>query len=266
VNEFAVSVGVFAIIALIVWRYKTIFCLPFFWAALFAFIYLGLLQIHAESGGSSYLYAAEGFGMYFLGLLVAELLFFYRPGGRKFRSQQRHSRRKSADPNSKPAQQPRPIRIKLLFPALPLNVGLFVSLSAATFVTVVFFSEKGFPILASNPALAWVQSTSGIVNRLMSVFGPGCYAILGLIAWAIHRETGSRMSRGMMYLGLGLAIIAQGLLATKSAAIMVFVWFNILLFYMNKKRDLWKTLLPLIIIVVPVSAAIVAVRMVSTQG
>ena len=141
-----------------------------------------------------------------------------------------------------------------------------MSLSAATFVTIIFFSDKGFPILASNPALAWVRSTSGVVNRLMSVFGPGCYAILGLIAWAIHRETRSRMAKGMMYLGLGLAIVAQGLLATKSAAIMVFVWFNILLFYMNKKRELWKTLLPLIIIVVPVSAAIVAVRMVSTQG
>jgi hypothetical protein len=266
VNEIAVSVGVLAIIALIAWRYKSVFCLPFFWAALFGFIYLGLLQIHAQSGGSSYLYAAEGFGMYFLGLLVAELIFFYRPGGRRFRDQRRHSRRKSEDPNSKATQQPQPTRIRLLFPSLPLNVGLFVSLSAATFVTIIFFSEKGFPILASNPALAWVQSTSGVVNRLMTVFGPACFADLGLIAWAIYRETGSPMSKGMMYLGLGLAILAQGLLATKSAAIMVFVWFNILLFYMNKKREFWKTLLPLIIIVVPVSAAIVAVRMVSTQG
>ncbi|TAM78880.1 MAG: oligosaccharide repeat unit polymerase [Acidobacteria bacterium] len=100
----------------------------------------------------------------------------------------------------------------------------------------------------------------------MSVFGPGCYASLGLIAWAVHREKGSPISKWMMYLGLGLAIVAQGLLATKSAAIMIFVWFNILLFYMNKKRELWRTLLPLIIIVVPISAAIVAVRMVSTQG
>ena len=105
-SELAVSVGVFAIIALIVWRYKTVFCLPFFWAALFAFIYMGLLQIHAQSGGSSYMYAAEGFGMYFLGLVVAEFLFFYRPGGRRFRRQHRHSRGKSEDPNSKPAQQP----------------------------------------------------------------------------------------------------------------------------------------------------------------
>jgi hypothetical protein len=266
VNEFAVSVGVLAIIALIVWRHKSVFCLPFFWAALFAFIYLGLLQIHAQSGGSSYMYAAEGFGMYFLGLLVAEVLFFYRPGSKRFNNRHRHSSRKPEEPDSKPAKQPRPTRIRLLFPALPLNVGLFVSLSAATYVTIIFFSTKGFPILASNPALAWVQSTSGVVNRLMSVFGPGCYAILGLIAWAVHRESGSPMAKGMMYLGLGLAIVAQGLLATKSAAIMVFVWFNILLFYMNKKRELWKTLLPLIIIVVPISAAIVAVRMVSTQG
>ncbi len=265
-NELAVSAGVFTIIALIVWRYKTVFCLPFFWAALFSFIYLGLLRVHSQSGGSSYMYAAEGFGMYFLGLLVADFLFFYRPGTARIKSQKRYVSRTSAVTNSKPSDQPKPTRIKLLFPALPLNVGLLVSLLAATFVTVVFFADKGFPILASNPALAWVQSTSGVVNRLMSVFGPGCYAILGLIAWAIYRETGSLMSKGMMYLGLGLAIVAQGLLATKGAAIMVFVWFNILLYYMNKKRELLKTLLPLIIIVVPVSAAIVAVRMVSAQG
>lgn len=265
-SELAVSLGVAAIITLIVWRYKTVFCLPFFWAAIFAFIYLGLLQIHAQSGGSSYLYAAEGFGMYFLGLLGAELLFFYRPDKKKFRNKDRNNRRNSQEPGSQPVDQPGPTRIRLLFPALPVKVGLFVSLSVATFMTIVFFSNQGFPILTSNPALAWVQSTSGIVNRLMSVFGPGCYAILGLIAWAIHRETGSRAARGMMYLGLGLSIIADGLLGTKSAAIMVFVWFNILLFYMNKKRELWKTLLPLIIVVVPVSAAIVAVRMMSTQG
>jgi len=266
VNELAVSFGVAAIIALIAWRYKTVFCLPFFWAALFAFIYLGLLQIHLQSGGSSYLYAAEGFGMFFLGLLAADFLFSLRAIAGRIRNRGRQVHRDSPAAHSKPSRQPRPIRINLLFPALPLMVGLFVSLLAATLVTIIFFANQGFPILASNPALAWVQSTSGVVNRLMTVFGPGCYAVLGLMAWAIQRETGSRMAKGMMYLGLGLAIVAQGLLATKSAAIMVFVWFNILLFYMNKKRELWKTLLPLIIIVVPVSSAIVAVRMVSTQG
>lgn len=265
-NEFAVSLGVAAIICLIYWQYKTAFCLPFFWAALFACIYLGLLQIRAESGGSSYLYAAEGFGMYYLGLLVADFLFSFRAIAGRFRNRHRHVHRDSLAAHSKPSKEPKPTRINLLFPALPLNVGLFVSLAAATFVTIIFFADKGFPILASNPALAWVQSTSGIVNRLMTIFGPGCYAVLGLMAWAIHRETGSRAAKGMMYMGLGLSIVANGLLATKSAAIMVFVWFNILLFYMNKKRQLWKTILPLIIIVVPVSAGIVAARMMSTQG
>lgn len=265
-NEFAVSLGVVAIIGLIYWRYKTVFCLPFFWAALFACIYLGLLQIRARSGGSSYLYAAEGFGMFFVGLLVADFLFSLRSFAGRIRKRGRQVHRGSPAAHSKPSKEPRPTRIKLLFPPLPLSVGLFVSLSAATFVTIVFFAEQGFPILSSNPALAWVQSTSGIVNRLMSVFGPGCYAVLGLMAWAVHRETGSRMAKAMMYLGLGLSIVSDGLLATKSAAIMVFVWFNILLFYMNKKRELWKTILPLIVVVVPVSAAIVAVRMISTQG
>lgn len=265
-TEFTVSVGVFAIIALIVWRYKTVFCLPFFWAALFACIYLGLLQIRAQSGGSSYLYAAEGFGMFFLGLLMADFLFSLRSIAGRLTNRGRHVRRGPPAAHPKPSQEPEPTRIKLLFPPLPLSVGLFVSLSAATFVTIIFFADQGFPILSSNPALAWVQSTSGLVNRLMSVFGPGCYAVLGLMAWAVHRETGSRAAKGMMYLGLGLSIVADGLLATKSAAIMVFVWFNLLLFYMNKKRELWKTLLPLIVVVVPVSAAIVAVRMISTQG
>jgi hypothetical protein len=265
-TEIIISTLVAAIIALIVLRYKTVFCLPFYWAALFAFIYVGLLQIHAQSGGSSYIYAAEGFGMFFLGLLLADFPLFLRSRAAMTKNRGQRVNPGSPVANSKPSKQPRPTKIRLLFPALPLNVGLFVSLSAATFVTIIFFSEKGFPILASNPALAWVQSTSGVVNRLMTVFGPGCYAVLGLIAWAIHRETGSRAAKGMMYLGLGLAIIGQGLLATKSAAIMVFVWFNLLLFYMNKKRELWKTLLPLIIIVVPVSSAIVAVRMVSYQG
>ncbi len=265
-NEFAVSLGVVAIIVLIAWRYKTAFCLPFFWAALFACIYLGLLQIRIESGGSSYLYAAEGFGMFFLGLLVADFLFSLRATARRIRHRGRRGRRDTPAVNANPSKEPKPTRIQMLFPPLPLSVGLFVSLSAATFVTIVFFAEQGFPILSSNPALAWVQSTSGIVNRLMSVFGPGCYAVLGLMAWAVHRETGSRAAKGMMYLGLGLSIVADGLLATKSAAIMVFVWFNILLFYMNKKRELWKTILPLIIVVVPVSAAVVGVRMISTQG
>lgn len=265
-NEFAVSLGVAATIGLIAWRYKTVFCLPFFWAALFACIYLGLLQIRAQSGGSSYLYAAEGFGMFFLGLLVADFLFSLRAIAGRLSNRGRYVHRESSVAQPKPSKEPKPTRIKLLFPPLPLSIGLFVSLSAATFVTIIFFAEQGFPILSSNPALAWVQSTSGIVNRLMSVFGPGCYAVLGLMAWAVHRETGSRAAKWMMYLGLGLSIVADGLLATKSAAIMVFVWFNLLLFYMNKKRELWKTILPLIVIVVPASAAIVAVRMMSTQG
>jgi len=204
--------------------------------------------------------------MYFLGLLVSELFFFYRPGRKRSRNRNRNKDHNSQGPASTPSKQPRPTRINLLFPALPLSVALFVSLSVATFVTIIFFAVQGFPILASNPALAWVQSTSGIINRLMTVFGPGCYAVLGLMAWAIHRETGSRAARAMMYLGLGLSVIANGLLATKSAAIMVFVWFNILLFYMNKKRELWRTILPLLIIVVPISAGIVAARMMSTQG
>ena len=265
-NEFAVSLGVAAIIGLIVWRYKTVFCLPFFWAALFACIYLGLLQIRAQSGGSSYLYAAEGFGMFFLGLLAADILFSLRSVAGRLTNRGRHVHRASPVAQPKPSKEPKPTRIKLLFPPLPLSIGLFVSLSAATIITIIFFGQQGFPILSSNPALAWVQSTSGIVNRLMSVFGPGCYAVLGLMAWAVHRETGSRTAKWMTYLGLGLSIVTDGLLGTKSAAIMVFVWFNLLLFYMNKRRELWKTILPLIIIVVPASAAIVAVRMMSTQG
>lgn len=265
-NEFAVSLGVAAIIGLIVWRYKTVFCLPFFWAALFACIYLGLLQIRAQSGGSSYLYAAEGFGMFFLGLLAADILFSLRSVAGRLTNRGRHVHRDSPVAQPKPSKGPKPTRIKLLFPPLPLSIGLFVSLSAATIITIIFFGQQGFPILSSNPALAWVQSTSGIVNRLMSVFGPGCYAVLGLMAWAVHRETGSRTAKWMTYLGLGLSIVTDGLLGTKSAAIMVFVWFNLLLFYMNKRRELWKTILPLIIIVLPASAAIVAVRMMSTQG
>lgn len=265
-NEFAVSLGVAMIIGLIVWRYKTVFCLPFFWAALFACIYLGLLEIRAQSGGSSYLYAAEGFGMFFLGLLVADFLFSLRAVAGRIRNRGRIVHREPPVVQPKPSKEPKPTRIKLLFPPLPVSIGLFVSLTAATFVTIVFFGEQGFPIFSSNPALAWVQSTSGIINRLMSVFGPGCYAVLGLMAWGVHRETGWRAAKWMMYLGLGLSIVTDGLLGTKSAAIMVFVWFNIILFYMNKKRELWKTILPLIIIVVPASAAIVAVRMMSTQG
>jgi hypothetical protein len=266
VVELAVSLSVVAVAVFIFMRYRNAFSLPFFWAACFACIYLGLLQLHAQYGGSSYLYAAEGFGMYFLGLLVAELLFFYRPSNRKIRNKHRQSRRKPEDPKPKPPQQPQPTRIRLLFPTLPLNLGLLVSLVCATIVSFVLFVQNGIPIFTSFPALAWIQSTSGIVNRIVTVFGPGCYAIFGLMAWAVHRETGSPISKGMMYLGLGLAISSSALLASKAAAIMVFVWFNILLFYMNKKRELWKTILPLIIIVVPVSAAIVAVRMVSTQG
>jgi oligosaccharide repeat unit polymerase len=265
-SELIISIFVFALIALIYCRYRSIFCLPFFWAALFACIYVGLLRIHAQSGGPSYVYATGGFGVFFLGLLAADFLVFDRGGATRIKDERRRANHNNPEPSSKPDKQPRATKIRLLFPALPLKIGLSVSLLAATFVTIVFFADQGFPILSSFPALAWVESTSGIVNRLMTVFGPGCYAVLGVVAWAVHRETGSRAAKGMMYLGLGLAIIAQGLLGTKSAAIMVFVWFNILLYYMNKKRELLKTLLPLIIVVVPMSAAIVAVRMMSTQG
>jgi len=69
-----------------------------------------------------------------------------------------------------------------------------------------------------------------------------------------------------MYLGLGLAILAQALLASKAAAIMIFIWFNVVLFYLNKKREFRKSILPFIIVVIPMSAAIVAVRLISTKG
>jgi len=265
VIEIIVSIFVAAIVALVVRRYRNVFCLPFFWAAFFVCQYAGLLRIHAEFGGNSYAYAAVAFGAFYAGLLAADFLISYR-SGKSGKTEDRKDNRTPPEPNSKPGKPPQGTRIKLLFPVLPLNVGLFLSLLAATFVTCVFFSERGIPILSSFPALGWVTSTSGIVNRLMTVFGPGCYASLALVGWAVHRQTGSRGAKGMMYMGLGLAILADALLASKAAAIMVFIWFNILLFYMNKKRNFWKSLLPLIVIVVPVSAAIVAVRQVSVHG
>lgn len=264
--EIIVSILVAAIIVLIYRRYRSVFSLPFFWVAYFVFQYLGFLQIRAERGGISYAYAAAAFGMYYVGLLAADAPSFIR---NLFKSKRRGDHpivRNSQERVSKPGLQLKKTRIKLLFPVLPLNIGLFVSLLGATLVTFIFFAQNGIPIFSSFPAMAWVQSTSGIINRIMTIFGPGCYASLGLVAWAVHRESGSRPAKAMMYLGLGLAILSDALLATKAAAILIFIWFNILLFYLNKKREFYKTLLPLIVVVVPVSAAIVAVRLMSSQG
>jgi len=266
VIELAVSSCVAAIVVLVYRRYRSVFCLPFFWVAYFLFQYLGFLQIRAKYGGISYAYAAAAFGMFFVGLLAADSLSFIRDRSRRKGRGDDRTARDPQKPAPKTDLQPKRTRIRLLFPVLPLNVGLFVSLLGATFVTFVFFGENGIPIFSSFPAMAWVQSTSGIVNRTMSVFGPGCYANFGLVAWAVHRETGSRGAKAMMYLGLGLAILSDALLATKAAAILIFIWFNILLFYLNKKREFRKTLLPLIIVVVPISFAIVAVRLMSSQG
>ena len=265
-SEIAVSIFVAAVAVLIYRRYRSVFCLPFFWVAYFLFQYLGFLQIRAMYGGISYAYAAAAFGMFYVGLLAADPSSFIRDRSRRKGHGDHHAAPNPQKPASKPDLQPKSTRIKLLFPVLPLNVGLFVSLLGATFVTFVFFGENGIPIFSSFPAMAWVQATSGIVNRTMSVFGPGCYASLGLVAWAVHRESGSRAAKAMMYLGFGLAIISDALLATKAAAILIFIWFNILLFYLNKKREFRKILLPLLIVVVPISFAIVAVRLMSTQG
>lgn len=264
--ELGVSIGVAAVVFLIYRRYGSIFSLPFFWAAVFACLYVGLLEIHTESGGPSYLYGAFGFGMFFLGLLATDFIFLYRGRSARARSKRQHSDRSKPGPEREPDKQSKPTRIRLHFPRLPLNVGLFVSLIGATYVTIIFFANEGIPIFSSFPALAWVQSTSGVINRLMTVFGPGCYASLGLVAWVVHRETGSRAAKALMYLGLGLAVLAQSLLASKAAAIMVFIWFNIMLFYLNKKRDFWKSVLPFLLVVVPISAAIVMVRLMSSYG
>lgn len=264
--EILVSIFVAAIVFLIYRRYGGIFSLPFFWTAVFSLLYVGLLQIHAESGSSSYQYAAAGFGMFFLGLLAADFLLLYRTRTAKIKIGRQPSDRNIAQSNPKPDTQPKPTRIKLLFPTLPLKVGLSASLLAATIVTFVYFGQTGIPIFSSFPALAWVEATSGIVNRLMSVFGPGCYATLGLVAWALHRQTGHRGAKALMYLGLGLAVLSDALLASKASAIIIFIWFNILLFYSNKKREFRKSLLPLLIIIVPISAGIVGVRMMSTIG
>lgn len=264
--ELAVSTSVVVVAFFIVSRSRNFFSLPFFWAAYFMMQYLGFLQLRARYGGYSYLYAAAGFGIFAAGLLIADLIPHLsamsvnrkrRRGARDGRSQERPSG---------PAKEPGRTKIDLIFPALPLNIGLFFSLVCALVVTIIFFGQNGVPIFASFPALAWVESTSGVVNRLMTVFGPGSYASLALLAWAVHRETGSRAALVLSYVGLGLAILAQALLASKAAAIMIFIWFNIILFYLDKKRDLRRSLLPLILVVVPVSATIVAVRMMSTQG
>lgn len=266
--ELIVTLFVALIVVAIYCRSGNLFSLPFYWAAVFVCIYAGLLILRAEIGGSSYLYAALGFGMFFLGLLTVDTFYFFlkRHDTRKARSRQPHSNNQSIRPSLRPVQQPKRTRIGLLFPLLPLNIGLFVSLLGATFITAIFFANQGIPILSSFPALAWIQATSGIINRLMTVFGPGCFASLGLIAWAVHRETGSLAAKVLMYVGLGLAIFAQSLLASKAAAIMIFIWFNIVLFYLNKKREMRKSVLPFLIVVIPMSAAIVAVRSMSTSG
>lgn len=264
--ELVVSLCVGAIVVLIYKRYRSVFCLPFFWAAYFLFQYLGFLEIHTKHGGTSYAYAAAAFGTFYAGLLIADFFIFFHARSRKRNPERRRGKDSPEEPAPKPGWQSAPTRIRLLFPSLALNIGLFVALIAATFVTIVFFANQGFPILSSFPALAWVESTSGVVNRLMTVFGTGAYAGLGLAAWAIHRETGSPAALAMMYLGLGLAIFGEALLASKAAAILIFIWFNILLFYMNKKREFRKSLLPLLLVVVPVSFMIVAVRLISIQG
>ena len=264
--ELIVSIFVAAIIVLIYLRCRNVFCLPFFWAGYFLFQYLGLLQLRAMYGGTSYVYAAVAFGTFYLGLLAGDFLVRFRSGSTRNKGGGLPAGRNPQEPASKRGRQPRATRIRLLFPVLPLKVGLFVSLLAATFIALVFFASAGIPILSSTPALAWVESTSGVVNRLMTVFGPGCYATLGLVAWAVHRESRSRAAKGMMYLGLGLAILCEALLASKAAAIMIFFWFNMILFYLNKKREMRKSLLPLVLVVVPISFAIVALRLMSSQG
>jgi hypothetical protein len=287
--EAIVSILVAAVITAIYRRYRSIFCLPFFWAAVFALLYVGMLQIRVMDGGYSYAYSAAAFGLFYGGLLVSDLIPFIR---RNFRRKKGRKGSKGRIPQvtgpkagrqpvgttngspgripqgsgSKAGRQPVGTEIELMFPVLPLNIGLFLSLSAAVMVTSFFFAANGIPIFSSFPALAWVQATSGIVNRLMSVFGPGCFAGLALVAWGIHRKTGSPVALAMMYMGLGFAILSQALLASKAAAILIFVWFNIVLFYMEKKRDFRKSVLPLLLVVIPVSAAIVAVRLMSTQG
>ncbi|MEJ2006729.1 MAG: O-antigen ligase [Acidobacteriota bacterium] len=265
-SEVIVSLFVAAVITAIYYRYRSIFCLPFFWAAVFALLDLGLLQIRAVDGGSSYIYSAAAFGLFYVGLLASDLIPLLHRVFKKTNSRNSAPGRGLQVPASRTGRKPVGTETELMFPVLPLNVGLFLSLGGAVIVTSIFFAQNGFPIFSSFPAMAWVQSTSGIVNRLMTVFGPGCFAGLALVAWGIHRKSGSRAALAMMYVGLGFAILSQALLATKGAAILIFVWFNIVLFYMNKKRDFRKTVLPLILVVVPVSAAIVAVRLMSTQG
>jgi oligosaccharide repeat unit polymerase len=288
-SEVIVSIFVAAVITAIYRRYRSVFCLPFFWAAVFAFLYVGMLQIQARDGGSSYVYSAAAFGLFYVGLLACDLIPLLRCDFRKKKARNgspgRIPRvpgsktgrrpigatngspgRPSQEAGSKTRHQPMGTKIELIFPVLPLNIGLCLSLSAALIVTSFLFAENGIPILASFPALAWVQATSGTVNRLMSVFGPGCFASLALVAWGIHRKSGSPGARVMMYLGLGFGILGQALLASKAAAILIFIWFNIVLFYMNKRRDFRKSVVPLLLVVVPISTAIVAVRLTSTQG
>lgn len=291
-SEVIVSIFVAAVITAIYCRYRSLFCLPFFWAAVFALLYVGTLQIQARYGGSSYVYAAAAFGSFYVGLLACDLIPLLRRGFTKRKSgngphgrpslatssnkpsmfpygdkeRSEPSGRASQEAGSRTQPQPTGTKIELTFPALPLNIGLCLSLAAAVVVTSLLFAENGIPILSSFPALAWVRATSGPANRLMSVFGPGSFASLGLVGWGIHRKSGSPAALAMTYLGLGFGILSQALLASKAAAILIFIWFNILLFYMNKKREFRKSVLPLLVVVVPVSAAIVAVRLTSTQG
>ena len=268
-SEIVVSIFVAAVIIAIYRRYRSLFCLPFFWAAVFALLYLGMLQIRATYGGSSYVYSAAAFGLFFVGLRVSDLIPFLRRVFKKTKTRPKNAspgRASQVNSSKTPRRQPVGTKIELLFPVLPLNIGLFLSLSTAVIITSIFFAENGIPIFSSFPALAWVESTSGIVNRLMAIFGPGCFASLALVAWGIHRKSRSPAALVMMYMGLGFGILSQALLASKAAAILIFIWFNIVLFYMNKKRDFRKSVLPLLLVVVPVSAAIVAVRLMSTQG
>lgn len=270
-TEIIVSIFVVAVSAGIYRRYRSIFCLPFFWTAVFALLYVGMLQIRATYGGYSYIYSAVAFGLFYVGLRVSDLIPFFRrifrkTKKRRTRSGNSSSGRASHAKDSKTKQQPVSTAIELMFPVLPLNIGLFLSLSVAVIITSIFFAENGIPIFSSFPALAWVQATSGIANRLMTIFGPSCFAGLALVAWGVHHKTRSRTALAMTYIGLAFAILSQALLASKAAAILIFVWFNIIVFYMTKKRDFRKTVLPFLLVVVPISAAIVAVRLMSTQG
>src|SRR5690242_10681724 len=129
--EIPVSIFVAVVIVAIYRRYRTLFCLPFFWAAVFALLYLGMLQIRAEDGGSSFYSAAAAFGLFYVGLIGFDLIPFFR----------RMLNKTEAKPGNKPPDQGSPgngsrarrkpagTRIDLIFPVLPLNIALFLSLT-----------------------------------------------------------------------------------------------------------------------------------------